>query len=286
MRTCSSTYRTAASLSAFPMAMYEGKEWAQAPPGRRTSTLLAEPPQKHGRTGPAVSQSQKGDAGEGSQPDLPDTSEGNTKRQGRINKVAREFKSKPDSDLKEQLKDLRAAVDTLAKLIQVHGIQLAGLTGATYITMIGKTNHPAAAAVKAKGAQYAEACKGKSPEEHGRGPPAPHMAMGLLVELLTISPDKEGGLPQELWKALKAKQEQYDGRDPTDLSVIFRVCRATGCYKKEQTKLIFCIRDAELEFGVKRALEHHGFVHRAGKVPPGALEERIAGWLSSQKKSG
>ncbi len=85
---------------------------------------------------------------------------------------------------KKDMKDMEELLEAVAKLVLIQALHLRELQSIILITIIMDMRARPVLAMKEAGKAYHDKTAGKSPDDHGLGPPAPHIAMALMECLI------------------------------------------------------------------------------------------------------
>ena len=204
-------------------------------------------------------------------------SEGETKNQGRINRI-------------------------LIQNALAQGYLLRMLVAAVFDIVAIRADHPVVLAMKAEGTAYHQATKGK--KGHGLGSPGPHIWIRVLTELLSSTSDfpKMQQLKESIAKfetlvtVPNSKEKTFD-----NISEYIRVCRQKAVHMKKDKptagaaassgdnsqvpmvniQLAYRGKGEEITTMVIEFLTHEGGVKRRGIAPPSYNENQLQRLMDS-----
>lgn len=184
--------------------------------------------------------------------------------------MAAEGNSQSGKKGRRKVAEIEELLEDVARLQLVGQAQTRDLWGTLVTTVIMKTEAGPVRRMQAAGQAYHDACLGKTPAEHEKGPPCIHVALALFSSL-----EGESQVTEATKKILGEMKEKYLCR-PTEEAVLFaRMCKLGKCWQKDMTKVHYHFLDPDATHAVTRALKQLGGDVKHGRPPPGGLETKI-----------
>lgn len=179
---------------------------------------------------------------------------------------------------REKATDMDEMVDVIARLVLALGLSVRELQGVVLTTVVMKKESPIVTATSEAGRAYHEQAAGKSPEEHGLGPPAPHVGITMMEALLAAD-----ATPAALQAALRGILEELNQSGLESAMVMVKHCKIAECWDKAKVKVVFHIDHARAA-EIPRALVVLGGVMKHGKAPPARSSElSAASWAGRRR---